>query len=96
MMKRTVKSSKANFSLCHQVLYRETEGRVRYYAIRVYKTLFGGYLLEKSYGSLNNKRATGVIKEHYENIELTLLAVTKTLSLKLKRGYSREKLEMRA
>ncbi len=68
-------------------LYREVKHRVRYYSIRVYKTLFGGYLLEKRFGSLKNKRPTGVIKEYYDNTDQTLSAIKKIVALKLKKGY---------
>jgi len=76
-------------------LYREVNYRVRYYSIRVYKTLFGEYLLEKRYGSLKNKRPTGITKEYYENIELTVSAIKKIVSLKLKRGYYEDKPQVR-
>ena len=76
-------------------LYREVNYRVRYYSIRVYKTLFRGYLLEKKFGSLKNKRPTGVIKEYYDNIDQAVLAITKIVILKLKRGYRNDECQIR-
>ena len=71
------------------ILHREVNKRVRYYSIRVYKTLFGEYLVENSYGSLKNKRATGVIQEYFQTLDDALVASNKKVEQKLKKGYNR-------
>ena len=40
-------------------LYREVNGRVRYYKISTYLTLFRKYLLIREWGGVENKKAIG-------------------------------------
>jgi O-6-methylguanine DNA methyltransferase len=47
-------------------LYREVKGKVRYYSLALYPTLFGEYLLVREFGGVKNKRPTGVMKEYFE------------------------------
>ncbi len=76
-------------------LYREVNHRVRYYSIRLYKTLFGGYLLEKRFGGFKNKTPTGIIKEHYDTIDQGVSAIKNIIDLKLKKGYHKDKRQVR-
>jgi len=70
------------------VLQREVNHRVRYYSLKIYKTLFGEYVLEKKYGSIKNKAPTGIKLEYYDKLEDALIAIKKRVQEKLKRGYT--------
>lgn len=69
------------------ILYKEVNHKVRYYSMKIYKTLFGEYLLEKRYGSLKNKSPTGIKQEYFTKREDALLAIQTKIQEKLKRGY---------
>ena len=58
-----------NFLISNITLYREVHGRVRYYTLKVYPTLFNEYLLERTYGGLKNKKTTRTIKEYFSRSE---------------------------
>jgi len=47
------------------LLTRSVKGRVRYYLLKIEETLFGEYLIEKVYGSMNHKKPTRVLKAYY-------------------------------
>jgi len=49
----------------HLLLTRSVKGRVRYYLLKIEETLFGEFLLQKIYGSINHKKPTRVLKEYY-------------------------------
>lgn len=51
----------------HLLLTRSVKGRMRYYLLKIEETLFGEYLLEKVYGSMNHKKPTRVLKEYYHS-----------------------------
>ena len=70
-----------------KILQREVNNRIRYYSLEIYKNLFGEYILEKKYGSLKNKRPTGVKKECYINVYDALFACTQKIQEKLNKGY---------
>ncbi len=67
-------------------LYREVNHRVRYYSIRLYKALFGGF---------KNKKLTGIIKEHYDIIDQGVSAIKNIIDLKLNKGYYKDKRQVR-
>ena len=69
-------------------LYREVNANIRYYTFRIYPTLFGEYVLEKEFGGLKNKRFTGIIKEYYSQIEMSIHALKKYEIEKLRKGYT--------
>ena len=70
-------------------LYREVKGRVRYYSLALYPTLFGEYLLVREFGGVKNKRPTRVIKEYFGQLE-DALALQLRLSIeKTHKGYTR-------
>ena len=51
----------------HLLLTRSVKGRARYYLFKIEETLFGEYLLEKVYGSMNHKNPTRVLKGYYDS-----------------------------
>ena len=69
-------------------LYREVNDKVRYYSFKIYATLFNTYMLEKSYGSIKNKRATGILREFYDTYEDALKALNTQKLIRIKRGYT--------
>ena len=72
-----------------EILHREVNHRIRYYSLAIYKNLFGEYILEKKYGSLKNKRPTGIKREYYIHLNDALFACTIKIQAKLKRGYKK-------
>ena len=68
-------------------LYREVKGRVRYYKIALYPTLFGEYLLVREWGGVGNKRATGEKRSYFSHLEGGLTEIKKILTAKKKKGY---------
>jgi predicted DNA-binding WGR domain protein len=72
-----------------EILQREVKHRVRYYSLRIYRTLFNEYLLEIQYGSTKNKSHTGKKEFYYKQLEDALLASVKRVQEKLKKGYTR-------
>lgn len=69
-------------------LSRAVNGRIRYYKVSVYKTLFGDYVLEKEYGGIKNKKPTGIIKEYITDKTLVFSKAAETIKSKMKRGYT--------
>ena len=69
-------------------LYREVDGRVRYYKIKTYLTLFGEYLLIREWGGVDNKRATGQKQNYFATLNEVTNAVEKIIILKRKKGYN--------
>ena len=69
-------------------LYREVNHQIRYYTLQIYKTLFGEYILEKKYGSIKNKRPTGVKREFFLSLGDAVKATALQIEAKLKRGYT--------
>ena len=68
-------------------LYRQVNGRVRYYRIKVYLTLFGDYLLVREWGRADSKRATGQKQRYFTNLVELTVAVKNILFTKEKKGY---------
>lgn len=69
-------------------LYREVNSHIRYYSLKVYKTLFDEYVLEKEYGNIKNKAPTGVKRDYFKTLSSALIARTKKIQEKIKKGYS--------
>ena len=69
-------------------LYREVNGKVRYYKIRTYLTLFGEYLLIREWGGVDNKRATGQNQSYFTTLSEVAAAVEKITLTKSKKGYN--------
>lgn len=74
-------------------LYREVKGKVRYYSLVLYPTLFDEYLLIREFGGVKNKKPTRVMKEYFEYIEDALALLSKLSTEKLKKGYSDKYIE---
>jgi len=55
--------------------------------MRYYPTLFGEWLLERTYGSLKNKKPTRVIKEYFSHFEDMEASIEKLLKQKNAKGY---------
>ena len=72
-----------------QILQREVNHRVRYYSVRIYKTLFNEYLLEIQYGSTRNKSPTGKKEQYYKSLHDALGASMRRIEKKLKKGYKK-------
>lgn len=69
------------------ILYRTLNHKERYYSIQLLPTLFGEALVIRSYGSVNNHKPTGEIRNVYETIQEAHSSVSVLLSKKYKRGY---------
>ena len=70
------------------LLYRNVNARIRYYKIEAFKTLFGDYVLVKSFGAVRNKKPTGVRQEYFETFAELEKAIDLTLTRKFKKGYT--------
>lgn len=79
--------SKSSLSSNITTLYREVKGRVRYYKITFYPTLFGEYLLVREWGGVGNKRATGEKKSYFSHFEDVMDSMKKIIRSKEKKGY---------
>jgi|GEM_PF-1653179 len=69
------------------ILYRTLNQKERYYSIQLLPTLFGEALVIRSFGSVNNHKPTGEIRNVYENIQEAHSSVAILLSRKYRRGY---------
>lgn len=68
-------------------LTRSVKGKIRYYLLKIEKTLFGDYLLEKIYGNINYKRPTKVSKEYYRSLTEVEVVFNKIKKRKMNKGY---------
>lgn len=69
-------------------LHRITDkGHVRYYRIELFATLFGEFVVEREYGNVRNKAATGHKKMSYGTIDDAKEAFKSIIGLKQKKGY---------
>ena len=71
----------------HLLLTRSVKGRMRYYLLKIEETLFGEYLLEKVYGSMNHKTPTRIIKEYYDSWVEAKKIFDGVVKGKKKKGY---------
>ena len=69
------------------LLTRKVKNKIRYYTLTIFKNLFGEYILEKSFGSVANKKPTRNIVEIYPTFEESIIEYQKTISKKSKKGY---------
>ena len=79
--------SKSSLTSNVTTLYREVNGKVRYYKIRTYLTLFGEYLLIREWGGVDNKRATGQKQSYFTTLSEVAAAFEKIRLIKTKKGY---------
>ncbi len=68
-------------------LYREVNGKVRYYKIKTYLTLFGEYLLIREWGGIDNKKATGQKQSYFATLDEIVSTVEQINLIKSKKGY---------
>ncbi len=80
--------SKSSLTSNITTLYREVNGRVRYYKIKTYLTLFGEYLLIREWGGVDNKKATGQKQSYFLTLDDLQAAIEKIITLKNKKGYA--------
>jgi len=80
--------SKSSLTSNITTLYREVNGKVRYYKIKTYLTLFGEYLLIREWGGIDNKKATGQKQSYFTTLDEVATAVEKIIILKSKKGYN--------
>lgn len=66
---------------------RSVKGRVRYYTLELFPTLFGESIVIRTYGSLQKAKPTGEIKEVYSNQADAQHSVDVLIASKHKRGY---------
>ena len=77
-----------NYLSSKVTLYREVKGKVRYYSLALYPTLFGEYLLIREFGGVKNKKPTRVMKEYFDHLDDALALLKKLTTEKLHKGYS--------
>ena len=80
--------SKNSLTYNMTTLYREVNGRVRYYKISTYLTLFGDYLLIREWGGVENKKATGKKQSYFSSLDETVSVIKQIITLKRKKGYN--------
>jgi predicted DNA-binding WGR domain protein len=68
-------------------LFREVDHKLRYYSLKLYPTLFQEVILERSFGSVKNKKPTRVIKEYFSHIEDAMCKYSEILKQKINKGY---------
>jgi len=73
---------------CKTTLYREVRGKVRYYSLALYPTLFNEFLLVREFGGIKNKKPTRIIKEYFSHMEDAVFLFDRISSDKKRKGYS--------
>ncbi len=73
------------------LLYRSSGKGIRYYKIELYSTLFGEYIVQRIYGNIKNRGATGSIRRYFKDFREGHRYYLKVLKQKQKRGYERGK-----
>jgi predicted DNA-binding WGR domain protein len=68
-------------------LTRVVNNRIRYYQITLGANLFGEYVIDRVYGSMNNKRPTGVIKEYCTSLQDANSKIKTIVHQKQQKGY---------
>jgi len=93
--KETIQSETLKFEIVtkepkcfHSTLYKTVHGKVRYYSLAIYLTLFGEYLLLRCYGSTKNKKPSRSIKSYYKTLTDARIAFFQIIYSKKKRGYA--------
>ena len=70
-----------------QYLERKVSKNTRYYLVKLYKNLFGEFVLERVYGNIAFKRHTGKIIEFFKNRDNAVEKMKKIIKDKQKKGY---------
>jgi len=79
--------SKSSLTSNITTLYREVNGRVRYYRIKTYLTIFGEYLLVREWGSIDNKKATGEKQSYFSTLNEAIKTINIIIATKKQKGY---------
>ncbi len=69
------------------ILFKNSNARIYYYKINVYKTLFGDFLIQKEYGALQNINPTKIIKEYASSKKEAMFKVLDIAVDKREMGY---------
>ena len=72
------------------LLYRSSGKGIRYYKIELCSTLFGEYIVQRIYGNIKNRGATGSIKRYFKDFRESQEYYQKILEKKYRRGYKSE------
>ncbi len=79
---------KLNLFLSYKTtLYRVVNEKTRYYSLEILPTIFGEYLLIRSFGGVKNKKPTRIIKEYFSHKEDGIKAFEKLVAEKVEKGY---------
>jgi len=84
--------SKSSLTSNVTTLYRKVNGKVRYYKIKTYLTLFEEYLLIREWGGVDNKKATGQKQSYFSSPSNLKDALKKIITLKSKKGYIKKRI----
>jgi len=68
-------------------LFRTVNQKIRYYKITLLKNLFDQYIVTREYGSIKNKKPTGVQTNYFFTKDEGIEFIEKLLMLKIKKGY---------
>ena len=68
-------------------MIREVEGRLRYYKVIFYQTLFGEYRVERIYGACRNQKPTGCKINLFDTEKAAKRYFNDTVTSKYSRGY---------
>lgn len=68
-------------------MIREVEGRLRYYKVIFYQTLFGEYGVERIYGACRNQKPTGCKRNLFDTENAAERYFNDTVKSKHSRGY---------
>lgn len=71
------------------ILFKNSNERLYYYKINVYKTLFGDFLIQKEYGAAQNIKPTNTIKEYVTSKREAMFRVMDIAVDKKDLGYLR-------
>ena len=69
------------------ILFKNSNARLYYYKINVYKTLFGDFLIQKEYGVAQNVKPTNTLKEYADSKREAMFRVVDIAVDKKDLGY---------
>jgi len=69
------------------ILFKNSNERLYYYKVNIYKTLFGDFLIQKEYGAAQNVKPTNVIKEYADSKKEAMVKLLDIAVDKKELGY---------
>jgi len=69
------------------ILFKHSNERKYYYKVNIYKTLFGDFLVQKEYGSVQNLHPTNIIKEYANSKKEAMFLLVDIVANKKDLGY---------